>query len=96
MGFLNIICINKNNIWANVILYLDDPIKDNWKAFLSKSKGSEGNIFLPWWGYINIPIKPKLNWDFCWDGGKPLVNLNRNLKIFVYIEKFADYGGIND
>lgn len=80
----------------NVNLDLDDPLKDNWKEFLNKSKGSKGNIFLSWWGYVNAPIQSKLHWDFCWDGVKPRINLNPKKKTFVYAGKFADYGGIND
>jgi hypothetical protein len=91
-----LIRLNKNIIWVNVNLDLDDPLKDNWKEFLNKSKGSQGNIFLSWWGYVNAPIKSKLHWDFCWDGAKPFINLIPKVKIFVYAGKFADYGGIND
>lgn len=82
-------------IWINLILDLDDPIKDNWKKFLKDTIGSKGFIFLSWWGFLNSPVKSKMHLDGGWYGELPELEQNNNI-VFLYAGKFDVYGGIDE
>ncbi|WP_414617530.1 hypothetical protein [Dyadobacter sp. 32] len=81
--------------WINIILDLDDPLKDNWSKFLKDTEGSDGSVFLSWWGFEHAPIRNKLHLDGGWDGLLP-ENITPITPIFLYAGKFAKYGGIQD
>jgi len=81
--------------WINIILDLDDPSVDNWKNFLSDTLGSDGSVFLSWWGYENAPIKNKFHLDCGWNGELPTVNYTDEIK-FIHAGKNAKYGGTDE
>jgi glycosyltransferase involved in cell wall biosynthesis len=81
-------------LWINVVLDLDDPDVDDWSKFRKDTKGSQGAIFLSWWGFQNSPLKYNLHMDCGWSGNLPIYEIPEK-KIFIYAGKMADYGGIN-
>lgn len=82
-------------IWINLILDLDDPIKDNWGKFTTDTIGSKGFIFLSWWGFQNSPVKNKMHLDGGWTGKLPTPKQNNEI-VFLYAGKFDVYGGIKE
>lgn len=81
--------------WINVVLDLDDPEADNWQQFIKDSDGSDGAIFLSWWGYMNVPIKNKFHLDCGWSDQLPSYN-EPSENIFIYAGKYAKFGGIDE
>ena len=81
--------------WINIVLDLDDPIRDNWQAFKERTEQSRGNVYLSWWGYCHAPGDHKLHLDGGWDGTLPDSKTSAE-KVFIYAGKFAEYGGINE
>jgi len=80
-------------IWVNLVLDLDDPLNDNWLAFKNDVLGSDGCVFLSWWGYENAPIKHKIHLDSGWNGNLPKHEDNGE-NVFIYAGKLSDVGGI--
>ena len=79
--------------WITLVLDLDDPLDDDWVSFERDINGSDGSVFLSWWGFSNSRVYPKIHLDSGWDGPLPIVNeaLDNN---FLYAGKMSDEGGI--
>lgn len=81
-------------LWINVVLDLDDPEIDNWSSFKKDTEGSQGAIFLSWWGFQNSPLQNNLHMDSGWSGVLPAYKIP-DKKVFIYAGKMAEYGGVN-